>query len=123
MVYMNEWRIPFAISERHFVKTGRFRFPLSRDRFLLPSSLPHGLLPLSVGQNVFKRTDVIRPVFAKPLAIQVGDENREWGLPWFLPVIGKAAKLPGIEAQFTRHLDVGVREMKPFSGLHPRLIF
>lgn len=41
--------------------------------------------------------------------------------PRFLLTVGKLSELPWIQAELSRHLDVGMREVKPLSGVRPDL--
>lgn len=95
----------------HFRRKGR----LPRQPRLLFRLLPGALC----GRDLLDGHDVIRPLFAETLEIEVRDERRQRQLPRFLAVIVKLAELFRIHAQLERHLHVGVGQMESPARLDP----
>jgi len=61
------------------------------------------------------------PVAAESLAVQVLDELGKRLLPGLLAVVVELAELPGVQAELTRHLNLGMREPVPSARVFPGL--
>ena len=55
----------------------------------------------------------------KPFHIEVFDVFGEGSLPSFLMVVGDSSELPWVQAKLAGHLDLGMRQTIPSSGLNP----
>lgn len=73
-----------------------------------------------VGDNLFDRPHAVRFGLAETLEIQTLNELRERRLPQFLRVIILPPELFRIEAEFSGHLNMGMRQPVTLSGLDPR---
>ncbi|MDD5482649.1 MAG: hypothetical protein PHP98_03215 [Kiritimatiellae bacterium] len=90
--------------------------------FFSSQGLALGLLALSVLNDPFKRPGISRLTPAKPFSVKFGDKFGQWRLPGLLPVIRETPEFLRIKAEFSRHLNVGMRQMEFISRFHPRLI-
>jgi hypothetical protein len=70
-------------------------------------------------RDFFDRLDLFRLLFTEPLEIDVFDENRQRRFPALLAMIGELSEFLRIHSKLARHLDMHVRQMKPFACLDP----
>jgi hypothetical protein len=70
---------------------------------------------------VLDRRDNLGPLPAEPLAVQSLNELGKRLLPGFLAVVVELAKLPGVQTELTRHLNMGMRQPVPLTGVLPGL--
>jgi hypothetical protein len=57
------------------------------------------------------------------VAHQMLDVFCQRSFPSLLTMVGVATEFSGIKAEFSRHLDLGVRQMIPLAGVNPDLKF
>jgi hypothetical protein len=81
------------------------------------------LLTRCVCHHLLDGTDVVRPLLLESFEIQLLNVLRQGNLPGFLPVIGHASELLGIDPELSRHLDMGMGKVEPLSGIDPCLEF
>jgi hypothetical protein len=67
------------------------------------------------------RRDNFGPLAAESLAVHVLDKLRERLLPGLLTVVVELAELPGVQAELTRHLNMGMRQPVPSARVCPGL--
>ena len=81
------------------------------------------LLSLLVLYDLLDRPDVLRPLLAEPLEIELFDELGKRRLPRLLSMVRLLPEFLRIHPQFPCHLDVGMGEVKPLASVNPDLIF
>src|SRR5260370_1649247 len=65
------------------------------------------------------RRDTLGPLPAESLAVQVLNELGKRLLPGLLMVVVELAELPGVQAELTRHLNLGMRQPVPSARVCP----
>ena len=119
--------IPVIISahrpRRRTARSG-IGIPLKRACLQFPEALGFPLRPLS-GSDLFHPLidgpDNVCLLPPKALEIEVLYISGKRQSPGILPMVCQTAEFPRIQAQFTRHLDMRVRKVKPFPGIDPLL--
>ena len=81
------------------------------------------LFSLLVLYDLLDRRDVVWPLLAKPLEIELFDELGKGRLPRLLLMVRLLTEFLRIHPKLPCHLNVGMGEVKPIAGINPDLIF
>ena len=81
------------------------------------------LFSLLVLYDLLDRPDVVWPLLAEPLEIELFDELGKGRLPQLLLTVCLLTEFLRIHPQFPCHLNMGMGEVKPFAGINPDLVF
>src|SRR5437899_9800788 len=83
-----------------------------------PARFASGLGLRELPRLLLDRRHDVGPLAAESLAVQALNELGKRLLPGFLAVV---AELPGVQAELTRHLNLGMRQPVPSAGVLPGL--
>jgi|SRR6266571_7184686 len=87
-----------------------------------PARFASGLGLRELPRLLIDRRHDFGPLAAESLAVQALNELGKRLLPWFLAVVAELAELaelPGVQAELTRHLNLGMRQPVPSAGVFP----